>query len=656
MSKKKDYNEQDIDVLKGLEPVQKRPGMYTDVQNPNHIMEEVIANAQDEALAGFATEISVELHDDGSVTVEDNGRGIPCGLHPTEKLPVVEVVFTVLHAGGKFKKGEGQSYSFTGGLHGVGVSVTNALSSRLEVTVWRDGHEHTMAFENGAVVEALKKKKLPSDEKARTGTRVRSYPNPKYFENPSVQVNALEGLLRSKAVLLKGVGVTWKRPGKNAVRWCFPSGFEQYLKDQIQNDEAWIAPVFVTEQFYKEANGSFDAGEGFELAVGWADGKSVKESFVNLVLTKDGGRHETGLRAGLLDAFRKVADRMGAVPKNIKLEAEDVWSMISFVLSVKLLDPHFQNQTKDKMTSEKGHRLVSGLLSDAMELWLNDHPTYAKDLIEVMVQNAISRNKQAVKMERKKTAGGMVLPGKLADCLSNDVNATELFLCEGDSAAGSAKMGRDKETQAILPLRGKILNTWEVDYGKLMSSEGVANIASAIGVDPHDIDRIDQVDLSKLRYGKVLVMADADVDGQHIQVLLLTMFYRHFPALIKNGHVWIAQAPLFRIDAPAKKGTKSGPRKIYALDENERESIIKQLEKEGLKEGQYVVSRFKGLGEMNPEQLRETTMHKDTRRALKITLGNLEQATTAFDRMMGAKNVEQRREWMEENGADIEVD
>lgn len=807
---KKSYSEQDIAVLKGLEPVQVRPGMYTNTENPNHIFQEVIDNAQDEALAGFASKISVTLHDDGAVTIEDNGRGIPVGKHPTEGRPTVEVIFTTLHSGGKFKKGEGQTYGFTGGLHGVGVSVTNALSTRLEATVWRDGFEHTLAFENGAVVEPLKKKALSKEEKGKTGTRVKAWPNPKYFESPTLAVNVFENYLHAKAVLLPGVTVIWQKPNKDPIEWCFTNGLEEYLSDQSQ-DADWVAPLFVTSLYHEETSTHFEKGEGFELALGWNGARPVRQSYVNLIPTRDGGRHETGLRAGILDAFRKEAERTGALPKNVKLEGDDVWSSVSFVLSAKLMDPQFQNQTKDKMTSEKGHRLVSGLLSDELELWLNEHPQHAKALLEVFVQNALSRTRSSVKVERKRSASGMVLPGKLADCLGNDLSTSELFLVEGDSAAGclsenvlvplldgrlvsfptlieehkqgkenfcytikndgtvgvgeihhpritkhgaeivavhldngkvieatpdhrfmlrdgtycpavdlivgnelmsldindvrydsfssasaleasykvtsvatvsgwhdvydieipgthnfaveggvfvhnSGKSARDKETQAILPLRGKLLNTWEVDHHRLMSSEGVANIASAIGVDPHSMSQVDTVDMSKLRYGKVFIMADADVDGQHIQCLLLTLFFKHFPALVKGGHIWIAQAPLFRIDAPAKKGTKTGPRKIYALDDDERASVIKNLEKEGLKEGQYVVSRFKGLGEMNADQLGETTMNRDSRRALRITMGDVDRVNKAFDRMMGAKNAQARKEWMEAEGADIDID
>ena len=792
MTKKSQYSEQDIDVLKGLEPVQMRPGMYTRTDSPNHIIQEVIDNAQDEALAGFASLIAVELHEDGSISVEDNGRGIPTGKHPTEGKPVIEVVFTFLHAGGKFRKGEGQTYGFTGGLHGVGVSVTNALSDRLEVTVFRDGYQHNITFANGAVVEPLSRKKLPEGERDKTGTRVRSWPNPKYFEHAGLQVQEMERYLRSKAVLLKGTQMSWTRPDRPPMVWSFPEGMPQYLEEQMQGEGEWVAPIFTANLHHAEATNGYDKGEGFELAVGFlADGRSVRESYVNLIPTADGGRHETGLKAGLLDAVRAVAERTGAIPKGIKIDGEDVWSSIAFVLSVKLMDPQFQNQTKDRMTSEKGHRLVSGLLRDPMELWLNDHPQHAKAIIELIVSSAIRRSKAGIKTDRKRAVGASMLPGKLADCQTKDVNDAELFLVEGDSAGGcflpstaiklqdgcevtiqqlvseqdrgkthqgftvsedgvvvkagllharltkhavevikiiisggyeevstpdhlfmlsdrsyrradllkpgdelmsldsqrsvvsselmsgrhdvydievpgthnfalasgifvhnSSKVGRDRIKQAILPLRGKLLNTWDVDSHKALASETISDIAAAIGVDPHTGRKAADVDLSRLRYGKIFIMADADVDGQHIQVLLLTLFLRHFPALIEKGHIWIAQAPLYRVDAPAKKGTKTGPRKLYALDERELEAFQKMLDKEGVKNE---VTRFKGLGEMNAKQLGETTMHPDSRRSLRITIKDAEAARVAFERMMG-KNSKPRKDWMEEEGATVDVD
>lgn len=807
-STKKNYTEQDIDVLKGLEPVQHRPGMYTRTENPNHIIQEVIDNAQDEALAGFASAISVELHDDGSISVEDNGRGIPVGKHPKEGKPVIEVVFTVLHAGGKFRKGEGQTYGFTGGLHGVGVSVTNALSDRLEVTVYREGYEHTLAFEKGFVAAPLSKKKLPKELADKTGTRVRAWPTAKYFDSPKIDTADLERYLRSKAVLLKGTVVTYKRPNHEPKVWSFPDGLAQYLQEQVAGaDSEWIAPIFTTEKFYETATESFDQGEGFELAIGWAyQGRSNKESYVNLIPTREGGRHETGLKNGLLEAFRVVGERLGVFPKGIRLENEDVASSMSYVLSVKLLDPQFQNQTKDKMTSEKGQRLVGGLLRDAMELWLNDHPQHAKSLLDVMVASAVSRSRTGMKTERKRTVGAAMLPGKLSDCQSKDVKSTELFLVEGDSAGGcfvgstmvalangtsisfvdmvneqnrgmrhygytiaeggeikiaelkharmtkksatlvrvtldngvtevctpdhlwmlrdgtyckaeelsagislmplykqqsktnglravvsvehladvedvydleveethnyalaggvfvhnSSKEGRDRVTQAILPLRGKILNTWDVEAHVAMASEMISNIATAIGVDPHTRETAASADLSKLRYGKIFIMADADVDGQHIQVLLLTLFLRHFPALITNGHVWVAQPPLYRVDAPAKKGSKSGIRKMYALDNDELQEISEALEKEGLKKKEgdtgsgYTVTRFKGLGEMNAVQLGETTMNPENRHAVQITLEDLEEALKTFELLMG-KKADPRREWMEREGSTADL-
>lgn len=659
---KKKYDEQDIDVLKGLEPVQHRPGMYTRTENPNHIIQEVIDNAQDEALAGFASAITVELHDDGSISVEDNGRGIPVGKHPKEGKPVIEVVFTVLHAGGKFRKGEGQTYGFTGGLHGVGVSVTNALSDKLEVTVFRDGYQHQLTFEKGAVAVPLNKKKLSKEDADKTGTRVRAWPTAKYFESSKIDINELERYLRSKAVLLKGTVVTYKRPNHEPKVWSFPEGLAQYLQEQVAGSESeWIAPIFTTEKFYETSTESFDQGEGFELAIGWAyQGRANKESYVNLIPTREGGRHETGMKVGLLDAFRVVGERLGMFPKGIRIENEDVLSSMSYVLSVKLLDPQFQNQTKDKMTSEKGQRLVAGLLRDEMELWLNDHPQHAKNLLDGMVASAISRSKTGAKTERKRTVGAAMLPGKLSDCQSKDVKSTELFLVEGDSAGGSSKEGRDRVNQAILPLRGKILNTWDVEAHVAMASEMISNIATAVGVDPHTRQNMASADLSKLRYGKVFIMADADVDGQHIQVLLLTLFLRHFPALIANGHIWIAQPPLYRVDAPAKKGSKSGPRKMYALDEEELNEVTSMLDKEGIrkKEGDmtsgYSITRFKGLGEMNAEQLGETTMNVENRHAIKIILSDAEQALKQFELMMG-KKADPRREWMEREGSTVDL-
>lgn len=654
MSSKKQnasYTEADIGVLKGLEPVQKRPNMYTTTDTPNHMMQEVVDNSFDEALAGYATKISVELNEDGSLVVEDDGRGIPVGIHPTEKKSAVEVIFTSLHAGGKFNKGSESAYGFTGGLHGVGVTVTNALSDRLEVTIWREKKEHRLAFEKGVLVEKLSDTNLPHGEKSKTGTRVQAWPTASYFENPLVNANKFENYLRSKAVLLGGVEVSWTRPNRPTQVWCFSGGMSQYLQEQIEDPESWIAPLYKTVLEYEETANGVEKGEGFELVLGFTpEGRTIQESYVNLIHTSLGGRHVSGLRSGLFEAVRAVAERSGSIPKGIKLEADDILSRASFILSAKLMDPQFQGQTKDRLDSPIAQKIVQGLLRDHFELWLGDHPEIARAIIEMAVNQAISRQKSSVKTERKRGSSSSVLPGKLSDCLSKDVNLTELFLVEGDSAGGSGKLARDKEHQAVLPLRGKLLNTWEADAMKMLTSDTIGDIKAAIGVDPHEDAA--KADLTRLRYGKVLILADADVDGQHIQVLLLTLFYKHFPALIEKGVIWIAQAPLFRVDAPAKRGTK-GARKIYALDQNELNQVEKQLTKEGVK---WSVARFKGLGEMNAEQLRETTMGQDGRRSLKININDAKAASEAFDLMMSNKNAKQRRDWMEAEGHMAEVD
>ena len=650
------YTEADIGVLKGLEPVQRHPGMYTKVESPNHIMQEVVDNAFDEAQGGFANKIVAELHEDGSVSVEDNGRGIPVGLHPTEKRPAVEVVFTVLHAGGKFQNSGASAYGFSGGLHGVGAAVTNALSDRMEVLVWRDGFEHRLVFEHGKVSEPLTKKKLPPEEKARTGSRIQAWPTAKYFDSPALHTTDFERYLRGKAVLLPGVEVAWTRPNKPTTIWCFPGGMLQYMEEQIEDPESWAAPRYEVDLHHAEATSGFDEGEGFKLALGFTfEGRTIRESYVNLIHTGSGGRHENGLRTGLFEAVRAVADRTGAIPKGVKLEADDIWNRASYVLAVKLRDPSFAGQTKDKLSSEKGQRLVQGMFKDHFELWLGDHPEASKAIIDLTVNEAVRRSKTAVKAERKRGSGASVLPGKLSDCDSKDVLNTELFIVEGDSAGGSGKQGRDKTNQAILPIRGKLLNSWEVESHKALESETVHDIAVAIGVDPHPGKKAAEVDLTRLRYGKIFIMADADVDGSHIQVLLLTLFYRHFPALIEKGLIWIARAPLFRVDAPAKKGTKT-PRKFYATNQDELASTKKFLAKEGVNEDKVQVSRFKGLGEMNPEQLWETTMNPDSRNPLQIRLGDVLRATEAFELMMVKKNANQRREWMEAEGHLVEAD
>jgi len=651
-----DYDENSIKILNGLEPVQKRPGMYTRTDSPNHIVQEVVDNAQDEALAGFATEIYIKMNTDGSVTVKDNGRGIPTAIHPVAKISTVEVVYTKLHAGGKFDNGSSKAYKFTGGLHGVGVSVTNALSKRLEVVVYREGYKHFMAFEHGLVVEPLTKEKLPRGETKKTGTEVTFWPDGKYFDSPTVHLAEMENYLKAKAVLLPNAQLTFEKPNKDPIQWQYPNGISQYLEEEVGDQGEWVVPVFNCEAYHQEDNGSFEEGEGFSLSLGWlSEGRTTSRSYVNLIPTISGGRHETGLKAGLLEAIRNFGERNNYIPKGVKIESEDVWSRLCFVISVKLAEPQFQGQTKDRLTSEKAHRLVQALIRDNVELWLNDHYEDGRKIVELIVEEAVSRSKSATKMERKKGSGATVLPGKLADCISKIVESTELFLVEGDSAGGSAKQARDREYQAIMPLKGKPSNTWEIPHDDILTTDTVGDISIAIGIDPHDPKDADNVDLSKLRYFKIVIMADADVDGLHIQVLLLALFYKHFYALIKNGHIYIAQSPLYKIDAPAKKrgGEK---RKLYALDEIELNNFQQDLIKEGLTPDKWSVSRFKGLGEMNPEQLSETTMNPDSRRLLKIEGEDIADMDSVFNLLLGSKNSKQRQVWMAEFGNTVEYD
>jgi len=647
------YNEASIRVLKGLEPVKQRPGMYTRTENPLHIVQEVVDNAADEALAGYGKHLQVTLHADGSVTVEDEGRGIPVGMHPEENAPVVELVFTRLHAGGKFDKQGGGAYSFSGGLHGVGVSVTNALSSRLEVTVWRDGQAHRLVFEHGDVVEELAQVSDPARKKS--GTRVRCWPDPKYFDSSVIPLGELTRLLRSKAVLLPGVKVTLhvEKTGETQ-SWLYEQGLRGYLTEALAGAELLI-PLFEGEQYAGADHESFSEGEGAQWVVAWTeDGNVVRESYVNLIPTPAGGTHEAGLRDGLFNAVKSFIELHNLSPKGVKLLPEDVFARASFVLSAKVLDPQFQGQIKERLNSRDAVRLVGGFCKPALELWLNSHVEYGKKLAELVIRQAQSRVRATQKVEKRKSSGVAVLPGKLTDCESTDVSRTEVFLVEGDSAGGSAKMGRDKEFQAILPLRGKVLNAWEVERDRLFANNEIHDIAVAIGVDPHGPG--DDPDLSGLRYGRICILSDADVDGSHIQVLLLTLFFRHFPKLVEAGHVYVARPPLFRVDVPAQG--KRPPRKLYCLDQGELAAVEDKLRKEGVREGSWTISRFKGLGEMSPEQLWETTMNPDTRRLLPVGYGDLsaEETTRIFDMLMGKGEAAQRRSWLEEKGDLAEVD
>ncbi|MES2098404.1 MAG: DNA topoisomerase IV subunit B [Pseudomonadota bacterium] len=648
------YGEASIRVLKGLEPVKQRPGMYTRTDNPLHIIQEVIDNAADEALADHGKRIDVILHTDGSISVEDDGRGIPFGLHPEEQVPVVEIVYTRLHAGGKFDKGAGGAYSFSGGLHGVGVSVTNALSRRLEVTVWREGQVAKLAFAGGDVIEPLVIRKSAAGDR-KTGTTARAWPDPKYFESAELPKAELTHLLRSKAVLMPGVTVTLtiEKSGEKT-SWLYKGGLRDYLMQTLNADP--VIPLFEGAHY---ADGgeteNFAEGEGAAWCVAFTeDGSPMRESYVNLIPTVAGGTHESGLKDGLFQAVKGFIDMHSLLPKGVKLMPEDVFSRASFVLSAKVLDPQFQGQIKERLNSRDALRLVSTYVKPSLELWLNQHVDFGKRLAELVIRCAQTRQRASQKVEKRKGSGVAVLPGKLTDCESRDLNLNELFLVEGDSAGGSAKMGRDKETQAILPLRGKVLNAWEVERDRLFANNEIHDIAVAIGVDPHGPN--DAPDLSGLRYGKICILSDADVDGSHIQVLLLTLFFRHFPKLVAAGHIFIAKPPLFRIDAPARG--KKPAAKIYALDDGELVATLDKLRKEGAREGSWSIGRFKGLGEMNAEQLWDTTLNPDTRRLLQTEYGvpGFDETVASLTKLMGKGEAQARRDLMELHGDAIEVD
>jgi topoisomerase IV subunit B len=648
------YAEASIRVLKGLEPVKQRPGMYTRTETPLHVIQEVIDNAADEALAGFGKRIALTLHADGSVSVEDDGRGIPFGLHPEEGVPVVEIVFTRLHAGGKFDKGGGGAYSFSGGLHGVGVSVTNALAKRLQVTVYREGQVATMAFSGGDVVEKQALRKATAGER-RQGTTVRVWPDPKYFDSADLPRPELMHLLRSKAVLMPGVTVTLVHEKSGDVQtWLYQGGLRDYLLLSLPADP--LIPLFEGER-YAEAGDSEDnaEGEGAAWCVAFTEeGATLRESYVNLIPTVAGGTHEAGLKDGLFAAIKGFIEVHALQPKGVKLMPDDVFSRASFVLSAKVLDPQFQGQTKERLNSRDALRLVSSYTRPALELWLNQHVEHGRKLAELVIRQAQTRQRASQKVEKKKGSGVAVLPGKLTDCESRDLTLNEVFLVEGDSAGGSAKMGRNKETQAVLPLRGKVLNAWEVERDRLFANNEIHDIAVALGVDPHGA--ADEPDFSGLRYGKVCILSDADVDGSHIQVLLLTLFFRHFPKLIERGHVYVAKPPLFRVDAPARG--KKPAAKIYALDQGELDAALDKLRKEGARENAWSISRFKGLGEMSAEQLWDTTLNPDTRRLLQVAYGALDHAGTvdALTKLMGKGEAAARRELMELRGDAVEVD
>jgi len=650
---KANYDESSFRVLKGLEPVRERPGMYTRTDSPAHIIQEVIDNAADEALAGDAKNIHVLLARDGSITVSDDGRGIPVGPHPEEKIPVVVLAFTRLHAGGKFDKKTGNgAYAFSGGLHGVGVAVTNALSRNVEVEVRREGKIHAVSFADGG--EKISALQVIGDCGKQTGTRVRVVPDPKYFDSPKVPQGELERLLRSKAVLLPGVKVTLaveQADGSVLEKtWRYPEGLAGYLKE-IAGEERAVAPIWAGENYAGADDDNFAAGEGAAWALGWWQDAAPAESYVNLIPTVAGGTHESGLKAGVFEAVKSFIEHHALLPRGVKLQQEDICGKMGFVLSARILDPQFQGQVKEKLNSREAVKLVAGRVRDPLEIWLNQHVEAGKAIAELAIKQALARQKNAQKVEKKKQSGVAVLPGKLSDCESTDIAENELFLVEGDSAGGSAKMARNRETQAILPLRGKVQNAWEIEANRLFANAEIHDIAVALGIEPNNAD------LSGLRYGKVILMSDADVDGAHIQTLLLTLFYRHFPALIAQGHVFVAQPPLYRIDVPAS-GRKRPARRLYALDDGELDAIKDRLVKEGIAPEKIEVGRFKGLGEMNPEQLRETAMDPATRRVLPVfeRPDAHEETVRLFNLLMGRSESAGRRAWMESKGHLAEAD
>ena len=653
MATRAKYDESSIRVLKDLEAVRHRPGMYTLTASPLHIVQEVIDNASDECLAGYAKSVAVTLHGDGSVSVADDGRGIPVGPHPTEKLPVIELIFTRLHSGGKFDKGSGSAYKFAGGLHGVGVSVSNALSTRLECEVMREGHNFSIAFESGALAQKLKK----TGGAKQSGTRIRLWPDAKFFDSGAITVAELERALRARAVLLPGVrlSLTIEKTAETKT-WNYPDGLSGYLTEQLNGHEL-LVPLFPGEKYIADGSGSdFAEGEGAAWVVGWSEsGNVVRESYVNLIPTPSGGTHESGLREGLFNAVARFVDAHSLLPKGVKLLPDDVFARVSFVLSAKVLDPQFQGQIKERLNSRDAVRLVSNAIKDPIELWLNQHADYGKKIAELAINQAQNRLKSAQRVDKRKSSGVAVLPGKLTDCETDDVTRRELFLVEGDSAGGSAKMARDKEYQALLPLRGKVLNTLEVERDRLFANNEVHDIAVALGIDPHH--RNDQPDLAPLRYGKLIILSDADVDGAHIRVLLLTLFFAHFPKLIEAGHIYVACPPLFRLDVPGQ-GKNKPPRKVYVLDETELRVAEDRLLKEGFKPGAWQISRFKGLGEMDPIQLWDTTLNPDTRKLLKVTYdgAGMDFVDAKMTMLMAKGEAAQRRAWLEENGNSVEGD
>ncbi len=626
----KRYDAADIEVLSGLEPVRRRPGMYTDTTRPNHLAHEVVDNSVDEALAGHCKKIEVTVYKDGSLEVIDDGRGMPVDKHPKEKIPGVELILTRLHAGGKFNH---NNYQYSGGLHGVGVSVVNALSRNLEIWIRRNGKEYNMSFAGGK--KRGKLEVVGTVGKANTGTTIRFWPDPQYFDSAKISVSRLKHALRAKAVLCPGLTVKLNvEQTKEKIEWCYSGGLEEYLLEAIGGGE-----LLPTEPFSGSLTGN---NEAVDWAALWqvAGGQAVSESYVNLIPTAQGGTHVNGMRTGLTNSIREFADFRSLLPRGITIAPEDVWDGLNFVLSVKLEDPQFSGQTKERLSSRESAAFVSGVIKDSFSLWLNQHPETGDLIAQLAISKAQRRLKAAKKVVRKKIVSGPALPGKLADCTSQEPELCELFLVEGDSAGGSAKQARDRNTQAIMPLRGKILNTWEVDSSEILASQEVHDISIALGIDPGDTD------LDSLRYHKVCILADADSDGLHIATLICALFLRHFRELVMAGHVYVAMPPLYRIDV--------GKQVFYALDDSERKGILDRIEAEKLR-GKVTVTRFKGLGEMNPAQLRETTMNRDTRRLVQLTVSGKDKTDQLMDMLLAKKRAKDRRKWLETKGNLAEV-